>query len=216
MVKLFDTLKEKAKKIALGNYLVDAGLSPEFVDSLKEGFFFIAEDKLRFQIQSAIASEEGVDIKRCAFGADSIQLEIGVKRFRAQLVLPLQIQLSRIAVNGQEQIIEFNFVNGKSRGDNWLGKVAATLADGFLSRSLAEKIVQSSLVIASQVEHNCGQCVIDLGSIEQLQPYKKKLPVIGLKALDVLSINKVEHVDGGIRVKGAFSLKDVLGSLNSD
>jgi hypothetical protein len=196
------SIKEQAKKIALDRYLAEAGFSAEFIENLKKGYLFIPQDQLRSQIERAIGMQDGVTLKDCSFSPEGIQLELQVHRFHARLALPLKLQLTAIAINSQEQVVAFNFVNGRSKGENWVGKVAAAVADRFIAGKLNDQIVKSGRMIESQADHRCGRCVLDLGSIEQLQPFKKKIPILGLMVLDVLSIHVVEHVANGIRLKG--------------
>ncbi len=181
-------------------YLLEIGFQPDFIADLKRGCLLIPAEMVRPEIEKAIAAEKGVGLTKCEFSPDGVQLELSLVRYGMRLRVPVKFRLTGSVIDGRQQTVEFEFVNGKAIGENLLGKIAAAAAGRLIARKLNEKISTIDLVTESEIDHKCGRCVVDLGSLKQIQLLKRRIPILQLSVLDVFSIRSVEHVTNGIRL----------------
>ncbi len=175
------------------------------VESLTKGSILIPGETIRRELDK-IVEEDGVKLKVCEFSSDGLHLLLQVEKRGLKLIIPLNIKLSRLAINGQEQKIEFSFDIERPVGENLLGKLATCIAKGIICQMVSDKITSNSLAVKSKFDPKHGKVVYDLSKLKQFHPLKKELPILNKKALDIIQINDFKHLPSGIEIKGNLKL----------
>jgi hypothetical protein len=187
-----------------------AGISPEYIEGIKKGQVFIPGRRMLPVIEKAVSEVEGVRLRDCELSPDNIRLMIEVKKSGAHLTFPLIINISGVRINSQEQKIDLNILTKRPVGENYFGRFISHIAGGFLSRIMNKRISSIPLVELSETHKKGRRLVIDLSSIDKIQSLKKPLPFLKGGLLDLITIQGIEHVSGGVNLKAALSLQSAI------
>jgi hypothetical protein len=199
-------LRELAEK-PIFKYLLKAGLHPDILAGLKQGYVQVPDDWVRSGFERILGSEPGISLNKCTCDTDGVHVELLVVHRRARLKLPLRLIISDIAIDSRQQVLTLNWEHQKAIGENFWGKVLSFAANGAIKRRIDESLTSADLVTRFDVGRNGRWCVLDLSGIRQLQPLRKKVPLVHLCALDLFSISTVEHIGGGIKFKLSVPLQ---------
>lgn len=204
---LFDLAKDVMKKTVISDKLLELqGLSRNFLEAIKKGSVFIPDSLILPKIEEAVSKEDGATLNACDFKDTGLHLEIQVKRCGAEIKFPLEVEISKLEINNKKQNIQFIYIQKKPIGQNLMGKIITSLAKGIISNILNSKIEQNDLVIDSKHGKDGITVLVDLGCIKEVQALHKKVPLINLSVLDVLTIDRAEHVDRGIILFGKLTI----------
>lgn len=203
---LFDLAKDVIKTGISDQLFALQILSRDFLEAIKKGSFFIPDSVILPNIEEGVSKEAGATLNACDFKDTGIHLEIQVKRYGAEIKFPLKVEISKFTINSKKQIIQFIYIQKDPIGQNMWGKIITFLVGGILSNVLNDKIEQNDLVIDSKHGKDGRTVLVDLGGIKEVQALQKKVPSINLSVLDVLTIDRAEHVDRGISLFGKLAI----------
>lgn len=181
--------------------LLAAGLSPEFWAAIRKGRLHIPQESIRPYIEDALANEEGARLRRCVFEEDGICLDIRVKKAGSRITLPLVVSLDNVSINDGEQRIEASFACDRPVGDNLLGRLAAALARGLIFKAMAGRMAGNPHASVSAAGRGRGRIVIDLAGLPAVRKLLRKLPVVHISVLDIVSVRGIRHVADGVEVE---------------
>lgn len=204
---LFDLAKDVMKNNVNQKDLISLlGLSRTFVEAIKKGSFLIPDAVIQPKIEEAISEVDGAQLSSCEFKDTGLNLVVQVKRYLAELETPLRIVISKIQIDNKVQNIQFSFIQDQPIGQNLLGKIVAFLAAEILSNIINGKIAQNDLVVDSKFEKNGSTVVVNLANLKEVQALHKKIPFINHSVLDVLTIDRAEHIERGIIISGKLDI----------
>lgn len=82
-MSFFDLIKDGIN-FDLNALLAKAGLSIEFVQSLRKGSFLIPKERIHRELSKAIEEEKGVTLKSCEFSTDGIKIFLQARKLLAE------------------------------------------------------------------------------------------------------------------------------------
>ncbi len=186
--------------------LIAAGISPEFITSVKQGYVLVPEQVIRLAIKNEIEKEKGVALDSLSCSSGGIRIDIRVQKGGVDLTVQMSVKLTRIVLNGQKQEVEFSIKTNNPVSNNLCGRLVSAVGGTFLSGIISKKISNNQLVATSNIVQGCGDATLDISTLEQLQPLMKTIPFLNKSALDMISFQEIEHIDEGIRVKAGISV----------
>lgn len=177
-----------------------AGTSPEFWAAIKKGRIHIPGETIRPFVEEALAEEEGVRLRGCAFHEDGITLEIRVKKAGSRLTLPLAVNLEKMALNREEQVVEVRLGCEKPVGNNLLGRLAAAVAKGLVVKIMADRMRDNHGAKVSTIDGDRRLVMVDFSELRAVRKLGRKLPFIDKSVLDLVSVAGVKHVANAVEL----------------
>lgn len=190
--------------------LLERVLDSDFIKKLREGQnILVPKEVIQNQMNEAISAQEGVEMKSCEFSSDGIRLSLQAEQTGAQITFPIDINVSEVAINGNEQRLDLHMHYDKPVGRNVIGKIAIALSTSLLYRMLSKRIAENDFISETNMQQDGGHVSLDFSDLPKLQHLKKKVPVLNRCALDFISIYDHEHVAEGIKFKGKLTTPDL-------
>ena len=181
--------------------IVKKQISKEFLDAAKKGEFLIPQTYLEAALRHALKKEEGVEVETVNFHAQGITLNLTVNKLGSSLTGSLLIKTGDLKLSGDQQQVLVTIITQKALGRNLLGKVATGLAGGIIDCILIDKIKDQEIVSRITIKDQQTDIEIDLSTLAPIQKLNQPLPLLGTSPLDLVTINSVHHVPGGLMLK---------------